>query len=52
MPVETITDSANLARGDREAGYPPRKRWTRTECEALESTGLWEGERLVHKHRQ
>ncbi|MDP9172022.1 MAG: Uma2 family endonuclease [Acidobacteriota bacterium] len=27
-------------------GYPPRKRWTRDECRTLESTGLWERERL------
>lgn len=26
--------------------YPPRKRWTRAECESLESTGLWDRERL------
>jgi Uma2 family endonuclease len=26
--------------------YPPRKRWTRTECERIEATGLWDRERL------
>jgi len=26
--------------------YPPRKRWTRAECENLESTGLWNRDRL------
>jgi Uma2 family endonuclease len=26
--------------------YPPRKRWTRAECESLEATGLWDRERL------
>jgi Uma2 family endonuclease len=36
MPAETIAT----------AGYPPRKRWTRAECEALEVTGLWDRERL------
>src|ERR1700685_4105546 len=25
---------------------PPRKRWTRTECAALEASGLWEQQRL------
>jgi len=27
-------------------GYPPRKRWTRTDCQALEASGLWAIERL------
>ncbi len=26
--------------------YPPRKRWTRTECQSLESTGLWDRDRF------
>lgn len=26
--------------------YPPRKRWTRAECERIEATGLWNRERL------
>jgi Uma2 family endonuclease len=26
--------------------YPPRKRWTRAECESIEATGLWDRERL------
>jgi Uma2 family endonuclease len=26
--------------------YPPRKRWTRAECESLEATGLWDSDRL------
>jgi len=25
--------------------YPPRKRWTRAECESIEATGLWNRER-------
>jgi hypothetical protein len=25
---------------------PPRKRWTRAECAALESTGIWEQQKL------
>ena len=28
------------------AVYPPRKRWTRGECQMLEATGLWDRERL------
>ena len=26
--------------------YPPRKRWTRAECERIEATGLWDRDRL------
>jgi Uma2 family endonuclease len=26
--------------------YPPRKRWTRSECDSLEATGLWDRDRL------
>jgi Uma2 family endonuclease len=26
--------------------YPPRKRWTRAECQSLEATGLWDRDRL------
>jgi Uma2 family endonuclease len=41
MPAEVI------ANAERQApGYPPRKRWTRAECQTLEATGLWERERL------
>ncbi len=29
---------------------PPRKRWTRAECVALESSGLWDRERLELVH--
>ena len=42
MPAEAIANPELLA----PPGYPNRKRWTRAECEALESTGLWERERL------
>ncbi len=28
------------------AVYPPRKRWTRAECQGLESTGLWDRDRF------
>jgi Uma2 family endonuclease len=26
--------------------YPPRKRWTRAECQSMEATGLWNRDRL------
>ncbi len=42
MPAEAIANPELLT----PPGYPNRKRWTRAECEALESTGLWERERL------
>ncbi|MGA2882764.1 MAG: Uma2 family endonuclease [Bryobacteraceae bacterium] len=29
---------------------PPRKRWTRAECEALEASGLWDQQRLELVH--
>lgn len=32
--------------GFSHPGYPPRKRWTRAECQMLESTGLWEQQHL------
>jgi len=42
MPVEAVTPSEITA----PSGYPKRKRWTRAECKALESTGLWDNEKL------
>ena len=42
MPVETIAESEILT----PPGYPNRKRWTRAECQALESTGMWNTEKL------
>jgi Uma2 family endonuclease len=42
MPVEAIAESEIFA----PPGYPNRKRWTRAECEALESTGLWDTGKL------
>jgi Uma2 family endonuclease len=30
--------------------YPPRKRWTRAECESMEATGLWDRDRLELVH--
>ena len=42
MPVEAIAESEIFA----PPGYPKRKRWTRAECEALESTGLWDTGKL------
>ena len=41
MPVEVLTRSEVPA-----PVFPPRKRWTRTDCESLEASGLWERERL------
>ena len=41
MPAEVIANAERHA-----SGYPPRKRWTRAECQTLEATGLWERERL------
>jgi Uma2 family endonuclease len=46
MPAEAIANSESLAPGYSNPGYPPRKRWTRAECQTLEATGLWERERL------
>jgi hypothetical protein len=42
MPVETPAESYILTR----PGYPHRRRWTRIECEALESIGMWNTEKL------
>jgi Uma2 family endonuclease len=42
MPLEMIAESEILS----PLGYPRRKRWTRLECEALESTGMWNTEKL------
>lgn len=42
MPVEAIAHSEASV----PSGYPKRKRWTRAECKALESTGLWNNEKL------
>ena len=42
MPVEAISESELLA----PPGYPRRKRWTRAECEALASTGMWNADKL------
>lgn len=46
MPAEAIAISGRLSPGYPSPGYPPRKRWTRTECQTLQATGLWERERL------
>src|SRR6266849_9176626 len=40
MPV-AFTESAIMPSVD-----PPRKRWTRAECELIEAMGLWEGQHL------
>lgn len=46
MPVEAIANQERLSTPYPDAGYPRRKRWTRSDCKALESTGLWEREKL------
>src|ERR1700722_12066850 len=46
MPTQVIADSERVAPGYPPSGYPPRKRWTRSDCQALESSGLWEREKL------
>ncbi len=46
MPTQVITNSEHASTGYPPPGYPPRKRWTRGDCETLESTGLWEREKL------
>jgi Uma2 family endonuclease len=45
MPVETVTNPLSSPPYP-DAGYPRRKRWTRGDCKSLESTGLWEREKL------
>jgi Uma2 family endonuclease len=46
MPVE-LSPAIEIPMPPRSpAIYPPRKRWTRAECEKLEATGLWDRERL------
>lgn len=42
MPVESIANPELLT----PPGYPARKRWTRAECEALASTGMWNADKL------
>ena len=44
MPVDATISRAVSER--LVPGYPPRKRWTRAECQMLESTGLWEQQHL------
>jgi Uma2 family endonuclease len=46
MPTQVVTNPEQGAPGYPLPGYPPRKRWTRSDCKALESTGLWEREKL------
>lgn len=41
MPAEAIASPERIA-----PGYPPRKRWTRADCQSLEASGLWDRERL------
>ncbi len=35
-----------MVRSVPEQDGPPRKRWTRTECELLEKSGIWDGRRF------
>jgi Uma2 family endonuclease len=46
MPTQVVTNLERAAPGHPPPGYPPRKRWTRSDCKALEATGLWEREKL------
>ncbi len=41
MPATLVPDIENPIPAGAPAIYPPRKRWTRDECQSLESTGLW-----------
>ncbi len=45
MPAE-LTQVESPVQPVDPAIYPPRKRWTRAECQSLESTGIWERDRL------
>ena len=46
MPVE-LAPSIDLPVPARSPLiYPPRKRWTRAECESIAATGLWDRDRL------
>ncbi len=46
MPVELAPPAAFPIAPDSPLVYPPRKRWTRAECESIEATGLWERDRV------
>ena len=41
MPAALVPDIEIPIPPRAPAVYPPRKRWTRAECQSLESTGLW-----------
>jgi Uma2 family endonuclease len=46
MPVE-LAPAVNLpVAPNSPIIYPPRKRWTRAECEAIDALGLWNQDRL------
>jgi Uma2 family endonuclease len=46
MPVELAPAFASPVGPDSPLIYPPRKRWTRAECETIDATGLWDRDRL------
>jgi len=46
MLAELAPNPATRTQQLPPAVWPPRKRWTREECRTLDSTGLWDRERL------
>ncbi len=46
MPVELAPAVESQLPPGSPLIYPPRKRWTRAECESLEATGLWNRDRF------
>jgi len=46
MPVELAPAAEFRVEPRSPIIYPPRKRWTRAECECIEATGLWDREHL------
>jgi Uma2 family endonuclease len=46
MPVELAPLVELPVPARSPAIYPPRKRWTRAECERIEATGLWDRDRV------
>jgi Uma2 family endonuclease len=46
MPVELAPAVEHPVPPRSPVIYPPRKRWTRAECERIEATGLWDRDRV------
>src|SRR5580698_5419598 len=46
MSAQVLASSEPVVPGYPSPGYPPRKRWTRIDCKALEGTGVWDHEKL------